>query len=329
MLLLASGFGAAQTAGAQTDSPTLSIADATVAEGNATFRELLFPVTLSRALTFDVSASFKTRDITTANNDYAPQSAGQIVIKAGQIRANILIRVLGDKIEEKDESFLVQLGAPKRCAISDSDGIGSIKDDDYAGQITINDVSTTELNSGQKIVRLEVKFSQAPLHEIEVRYQTKDDSAKAANSDYIPQAGTLVFKPGRTALTLSLEVVGDLAVENDERFYVQINASHLPIAKNNGFVTVQNDDFKPNLSGKIVFARFYEVFIVNADGSHLTQLTRTSALESSPQLSRDGTHIVAERYDGTHTLWLMNADGTGGRVLPRITERMNAPFFFA
>ena len=88
----------------------LSIGDATILEGNSRYRELLFPVSLPHAIGFDISASFVTKDITaTAGSDYTPytpQSAGQIVIKAGQTRTNILIRVTGDIREEKDETFI-------------------------------------------------------------------------------------------------------------------------------------------------------------------------------------------------------------------------------
>jgi Tol biopolymer transport system component len=66
-----------------------------------------------------------------------------------------------------------------------------------------------------------------------------------------------------------------------------------------------------------------DVYSVAPDGSALRQLTSTPADESQPALSPDGTKIAyvwQQTWDGckgcTHTIWLMNADGSGARVFP-------------
>lgn len=231
----------------------LSIADASIYEGNSRYRELLFPVSLSRALPHDVSASFSTKPITAfANSDYTPQINGQIVIKAGQTGANILIRVTGDNIEERDEKFLVQLGRPKRVGIADSDGIGFIQDDDYRGQVSIGDTSLTEGDEGQTLAKIDVSLSTPPLHDLRVRYETKDDSAKASERDYVATHGELVFPRGRRFLPITVPLLSDRDAESDEKFFVQIAASpYNPVAevtKSLGVITILNDDAPPPLA---------------------------------------------------------------------------------
>jgi|WetSurMetagenome_2_1015567.scaffolds.fasta_scaffold50589_1 Tol biopolymer transport system component len=67
-------------------------------------------------------------------------------------------------------------------------------------------------------------------------------------------------------------------------------------------------------SGKIAFRSestggFHEIFIMNTDGSSLTQLTYDNGDNREPCLSRDGTKIVYSNYNNDQ-IWVMNADGT-------------------
>jgi subtilisin-like proprotein convertase family protein len=64
-----------------------------------------------------------------------------------------------------------------------------------------------------------------------------------AGSDYIPTAGLVTFAPGTTTQTFSIPVVGDVAVESNETFFVNLsNASLATIADGQGQGTITNDD---------------------------------------------------------------------------------------
>jgi Tol biopolymer transport system component len=55
-----------------------------------------------------------------------------------------------------------------------------------------------------------------------------------------------------------------------------------------------------------------EVYVINADGSGLTNLTRNSAVDTDPAWSPDGTKITfASNRDGDFNIYTMNADGSG------------------
>ena len=61
------------------------------------------------------------------------------------------------------------------------------------------------------------------------------------------------------------------------------------------------------------------IYVVNIDGSGLTQLTRDSGANGSPAWSPDGKQIafVSNRdADGQSRIWIMNEDGSNQRILP-------------
>ena len=59
------------------------------------------------------------------------------------------------------------------------------------------------------------------------------------------------------------------------------------------------------------------IYVINVDGTGLTQLTRDSGTNGNPAWSPDGKQIVfSSNRDGKWKLWLMNADGSDQRMLP-------------
>ena len=65
---------------------------------------------------------------------------------------------------------------------------------------------------------------------------------------------------------------------------------------------------------------FADIYVVNVDGSGLTQLTRNAGLNSSPTWSPDGSKILFTHYrpcrnDAEVAIYVMNADGSDTRLL--------------
>lgn len=61
------------------------------------------------------------------------------------------------------------------------------------------------------------------------------------------------------------------------------------------------------------------IYVVNVDGSGLTQLTENSGMNGNPAWSPDGKQIAFNRTRGSVAqtkIWIMNADGTDQRILP-------------
>lgn len=112
--------------------PTLSIADASVVEGDAGSRLMRLTVTLSRAATGTVTVDFATANGTaTAGSDYAGRG-GTLRFAAGETIATIEVPLLGDTQVEADETFAVRLKDPTGATIADGTGTATITNDDAA-----------------------------------------------------------------------------------------------------------------------------------------------------------------------------------------------------
>lgn len=73
----------------------------------------------------------------------------------------------------------------------------------------------------------------------------------------------------------------------------------------------------PGANGKIAFSSTRnssdsQIYVMNPDGSGVTQLTFSSGFNDYPEWSADGKKIVFESSrDGNHEIYTMNADGSG------------------
>ena len=74
------------------------------------------------------------------------------------------------------------------------------------------------------------------------------------------------------------------------------------------------------------------IYVVNLDGSGLTQLTRDSGMNGNPAWSPDGKQIAFNRTHGPVSqtkLWIMNADGSDQRILPNPQDTTDTGFLGA
>jgi hypothetical protein len=125
--------------------PGASINDVSVTEGNAgTTVNATFTVTLSRASARQVTTSFATANGTAiAPADYQANS-GTVTFVPGDVSETITIAVVGDAIDEPNETFVVNLTAPVGASFADAQGTGTILDDDVPAAATLPDAATGE-----------------------------------------------------------------------------------------------------------------------------------------------------------------------------------------
>ena len=89
--------------------PTLSISDASVIEGNSGTTNMLFTVTVSPVSGQMVSCNFATANGSAlAGSDYVA-SSGTLTIPAGQATQTIAVPVIGDTLNETNETFFVNV----------------------------------------------------------------------------------------------------------------------------------------------------------------------------------------------------------------------------
>ncbi|WP_344313439.1 Calx-beta domain-containing protein [Fodinicola feengrottensis] len=113
--------------------PGLSINDVTVTEGNSGTTPANFTVSLAPASDKPVTVHYATSDGTaTAGSDYQATN-GDLTFTPGQTTKTVTVPVIGDLVDEPNETFNVDLSAASGSAIVDGHGVGTIIDDDRNG----------------------------------------------------------------------------------------------------------------------------------------------------------------------------------------------------
>lgn len=110
--------------------PTLSIADASVREGNKGTTRLNLAVTLSRSTSDTVTVHYATANGTAQKKSDYTATSGTLTIPAGQTQGAISVAIKGDRKRERDETFFVQLSNAVGAEISDGVATVTILNDD-------------------------------------------------------------------------------------------------------------------------------------------------------------------------------------------------------
>ncbi len=226
------------------DQPALSINDVSQNEGNSGTTNFTFTVSLSQpagtgGVSFDIATANGTA---TAGTDYVASSAAGRTIPAGSSSATFTVLVLGDTLNEPDETFFVNVSNVSGATVADGQGQGTIVNDDAVPALTVGDVSVTEGNNLTTTATFTVSLGAASGRTITVNYATADGTANAG-SDYVASSGTLTFPPGTTTRNVAVTINGDTTVEPDETFTLNLSgASNASIARATATGTILNDD---------------------------------------------------------------------------------------
>lgn len=276
-------------------APSLAIADATVAEGQAGTTTAAFTITLSGPSSQAVSVAYATGNGTaTAGSDYTA-AAGTVTLSAGTTTAVLNITVNGDTVYEPGETFVVNLSAPANATVADAQATGTITNDDPQPSLTITDAAVVEGNAGAAAATVTVALSAASSQTITVNYATANATA-AAGSDYVAASGTLTFAPGVTSQPIALSIGGDTADEADETFVVNLSApANATIADAQGDITITDDDAQPSIS-------IGDVTVTEGNsGTSMAAFTLTLSAASGQAVSvgyatADGTALAGSDY---------------------------------
>jgi hypothetical protein len=128
--------------------PDISIEDVLLTESNSRTKNFQFIVTRTGNTSVSSTIDFATADGTaTAGSDYASAS-GTLDFAAGETSKTVAVVVNGDTTVEPDETFNVNLSNCVNCTISDSQGVGTILNDD----LTPTDACDGLDNNGNMII---------------------------------------------------------------------------------------------------------------------------------------------------------------------------------
>ena len=242
---LASAAGSMTVPGADAPQPRLSINDISVAEGDTGTTAATFTVSLDVSGDQDVTVHYATADGTARRPGDYQQASGNLTIPEGETSRPVTVQVVGNTLDEANETFRVNLSNPEHASIEDGEGIATITDDDDPSALSINDRSVQEGDSGDVNAVFTVSLDRASETDIRVDYATADGTAEH-DGDYQHKDGTLTFHAGETARTLTVKVRGDTLDEPDELYFVNLsNPENGTIADGQGVGTIIDDDGSP------------------------------------------------------------------------------------
>ncbi|MEM9835629.1 MAG: Calx-beta domain-containing protein [Bacteroidota bacterium] len=226
------------------DVAELNIADVSDDEANGPFN---FVVSLTNPLDVNVTFEVTTTDGTaiTTDGDYVGQTNESYTIMAGQTMVNVPVVITDDILNELDENFTVALsnaaGSPS-LSIGDGLATGTIVNDDFIN-LSISDASLVEGNAGQSAMNFTVSLDGTSSQTVTVSYATADGSATTIDNDYVSASGNVIFSPGQMMQTITVQLLGDLRVEGDQQFTVNLsNPTIAGITDGQGQGTITNDD---------------------------------------------------------------------------------------
>jgi chitinase len=222
----------------------LSVGDISVTEGNAGPTTATFTVSRTGNTTGAASATVATANGTaTAGSDFTALAATTVSFAAGQASKAVTVVITGDTRGEPNETLTLNLSAAVGAVISDAAATATIVNDDSPAYLSVDDVSVTEGNTTTSTVSFTVTRTGDTAGTSSVRVATADATA-TAGSDYTAVAATtLTFAPGQTTKTVAVTITGDLVVEPNETFTLNLSAPvGATISDTSGLATIVNND---------------------------------------------------------------------------------------
>ncbi len=129
---------------------------------------------------------------------------------------------------------------------------------------------------------------------------------------------------GATLSGTTTVAAGEDGAEFTDLRISQVGSGYTLVATASGLTGATSVTFDITPTSQIAFASDrdgdWEIYLMNADGSGVTQLTDNPAVDGNPAWSPDGTRIAfTSDRDGNSEIYVMNADGSG------VTQVTNDP----
>ena len=183
----------------------------------------------------------------TANKDYL-FSSGKLVFGANEEVKTFVIPILDDAVNESPfETINLSLEKITGGATfgRQLNAVVKIADNDPLPLLTFTEINISEGNTGVTTADFNVRLSAVSEQNVSVDFSTADGTANAS-IDYQSVSGTLTFAPGETGKIISVTVRGDVEVETDETFFINLsNPTNVQLQNTRIVGTIINDDTNP------------------------------------------------------------------------------------
>ncbi len=201
-----------------------------------------FTVSLSQALSYDVTFEYTTFSMTAIGGTDYSQASRELTIKAGDNNATFYVNGAGDATVEPDEAFGLELfnpmGAGFGKGITVLRTVGWILDDDVSGGdqsvAVVGPVIAESAGKATFTISLSEAFSSTKT----LDFRTVAGSA-TAGSDFVARTGAVTFAAGETKATVQVTLKDDKVVEPSETFGLAVSGAGLSAY---GEATIANDD---------------------------------------------------------------------------------------
>jgi hypothetical protein len=317
--------------------PTLSAgADVNVTEGDASNTTANVTVSLNSASAIPVRVKYYTAPLTgiaaLQENEFAEaQSArdynsisGELLFQPGETSKTLQITVRGDLIDEFDEKFAFYLVNGVNAPIARNQTIITIIDNDAPPSLSIGNFGQAEGNTGSTAFNFPVTLSALSEKPVFVQYLTGGGTA-TPNQDYTRAQGTLTIPAGQLQGTIGVNVTGDLTVEQDETFMVDLSDPlNAIIGSGRGTGTIVNDDN----GGTVQFSS--ATFTTNdSTNGVLVSITRTGGNGGGVSFrfrTQAGTALPGQDYTEVTTNVVLGDNETGRNVfIPVVIDQLDEP----
>ena len=239
--------------------PTVNVSGGSADEGNA----VTFAITLSVASAQTVTVDYATASGTaTSGTDFTAVS-GTLTFAAGTDSQTVSVATTNDSTDEENETFTLTLSSPTNATLGDDTATGTIRDNDDPPLIRVSDASAPEGGTVDFMLSLSAESGK----QVTVQYETAGGSAQGrtlaraqraaasetaeSGTDFTPESGTVIFSPGTTSQTVSVQTVDDAEDEENEIITLTLSsATNAALAPGNTTATgtIADDDGASTLS---------------------------------------------------------------------------------
>jgi hypothetical protein len=303
-------------------------------EGDA--RTATFPVSLSAESTDEVTIEYETEEGTASEGgDYEEQS-GTLTFEPGTTEMTLSIPIVGDLLDEPNrEVFALVLTEVHGYEVEGVRAEVIIEDDDPPPSVSIAASSVDEGDEGSTEMTFQAVLSEESGRQVRANVATVDDTATAGD-DYAGIEATLIWEPGVTEASVSVEVLGDLTDEVDERFTLELSdldgARRPQMEQEEGIVgTIVDNDEPPRLSISDLTVKegdapdsvtaVFQVSLSAASGRPVSVLAVTAGTSDTCVQGEPGRAIAGEDYvDTVREVAIPPGSLTGAFPVPIIAD---------
>ena len=260
--------------------------------------------------------------------DYTLSANLELTIPAGATESEgvVTITAANNTVDAPDKTVTVSATATNDRGVTNPQDVTLTITDDDLVELSVDDVSVAEGDSGSTTLQFTVTLDPAATGEVTVDWATADGTAQAG-TDYTSGSGSLTFGVGETSKTVTVTVTGDDVDEPNETFTVALsNVSGATLVKATGTGTITDDDDTPTVSlvltpASITEAAGQSTVTARLDHPSSEETTVTVAAPESPAVAGDYT-LSANRV---LTIAAGATTSTGAVTITAVDNAVDAP----